>query len=120
MADIRMTFKGQEWVIPARKAFRVCEDVEDIASITEVTGWYAKPRFAKLARCCGVLLRAAGAEFSDEEVKGQLLADYAQGRPQAVFHAVMALQSVIFDGMPEDMKPGKADIAEPPGKPDAS
>lgn len=118
MADIRFEFRGTQYVLPATMAFRACEAIEDVASLGEMLGWVQEPRFAKLARCTAILLRMAGAQVTDEEVKAELLAAYRDMRHAAVFGAVMALHAVLFDGVPEAAKEAPAGKAVE-GKPDS-
>lgn len=115
MPDIVMTYKGVTYTLPASRAFEACEAVEEIAFIGEIAAWLKRPKFAKLAKCTGILLRMAGARATDDDVKAELLAAYRDLRHEAVFGAVMALHSVLFDGVPpvEEAPAGKADAGKP-------
>jgi hypothetical protein len=101
MADIVIRFRGQEYRIPDTKAFQAGELVEEIASLQEVLGWLKSPRFHKLARCFGALLRFAGCEVSDREVKAELLTFFGGGE-NPVIPTITSLIAVLMDGAPED------------------
>lgn len=101
MADIVIAFQGEEYVIPEARAFEIGERVEDVASLPEVLGWAKTPRFHKMARCIGVMLRAAGGRMTDKDVHKQMMADFTSGNPAAYFAALSSLVAVLMDGAPE-------------------
>jgi hypothetical protein len=120
MAGIVMNFREKEYRIPEEKAFAVGEEVEDIVSLSELMSWGKEPRFHKIARCYGVMLRAAGAKVSDREVHtdmmDQIKAFGAAGADaEAVAGSIVAAQAVgaliavLMDGAPAggDAAPGK-------------
>lgn len=129
MRAINITFKGKTYTIPAHKAFAAADAVEDIATLAVIGGWQTNPHFSKMARCYGVLLRFAGANVSDEEVKSEIMDQIKAMNVEAksgvdvdrgkLFHlqAIEQLIAVIMDGMPESMQ-GDADADEddPDGK----
>lgn len=114
MADIIIAFKGEEFTIPETRAFEVGERVEEIASLPEVLGWAKNPKFFKMARCIGVMLRAAGGRATDKQVHQQMMADFNAGNPSAFFVALAALVAVLMDGAPQNNGGGE------PEKTDAS
>ena len=114
MADIRIVFGGEEYVIPETRAFEIGERVEEIATLPEILGWAKKPKFFKMARCVGELLRAAGGRMTDKEVHAAMMADFTAGNPGAYFAALSSLVAVLMDGAPS----GKGGDDE--GKQDAS
>jgi hypothetical protein len=115
MSDIVMTYKGVTYTLPASRAFEACEAVEEIAFIGEIAAWLKHPKFAKLAKCTGILLRMAGARVNDDEVRAELLAAYRDLRHDAVFGSVMALHTVLFTGVPPiaEEPAGKAAAGKP-------
>jgi len=113
MAEIRITFQGEDYVIPESRAFEIGERIEDIASLPEVIGWAKSPKFFKMARCIGVILRAAGGRMTDKDVHSQMMADFQAGNPAAYFSVLASLVAVLMDGAPQ----GKAGEPE---KTDAS
>ena len=113
MTDIRIVFRGDEYVIPDSRAFEIGERVEDIASLPEILGWAKKPKFFKMARCFGEMLRASGGRMSDKDVHSEMMKDFSAGNPGTYFAALSALISVLMDGAPQS-KGGDE------GKPDAS
>lgn len=101
MADIVIAFKGEEFVIPESRAFEIGERVEDIASLPEVISWAKRPKFFKMARCIGEMLRAAGGRVTDKQVHTQMMADFQGGNPAAYFTALAGLVAVLMDGAPQ-------------------
>lgn len=114
MADIKLTFRGEDYIIPESRAFEVGERVEEVAVLPEIIGWAKRPKFHKMARCFAEMLRAAGARVTDKEVHTEMMGQFTAGNPASYFGALNALVSVLMDGAPQ----GKGDPdAE---KPDAS
>lgn len=114
MGDIVIAFKGEEYVIPESRAFEIGERVEDVAALPEVLSWIKKPKFFKMARCLGVMLRAAGGRMTDKEVHTQMMADFTAGNPGAYLAALSGLVAVLMDGAPANSGGGE------PEKTDAS
>ena len=63
MNSIRLSFRGQEFSIPANRAFEAGAAVEEIVTLSEIAQWGAAPKFFKLARAFGALLRLAGCKM---------------------------------------------------------
>lgn len=114
MADIIIAFNGEEFTIPESRAFEVGERVEEVASLPEVLSWARVPKFFKMARCIGVMLRAAGGRMTDRQVHKQMMVDFGSGNPAVYFAALASLVAVLMDGAP----PGNGDGE--PEKTDAS
>lgn len=128
MAAIVMTFRGAEYRIPEEKAFAVGEQVEDIVTLPELMSWGAAPKFYKVARCYGVMLRAAGAKVSDAEIHREMMAQIAEigaagggdaegAKAVLATQAVGSLIAVLMDGVPTG---GAMGGGAAPGKPNAS
>lgn len=100
MADIKIVFRGDEYVIPESRAFEIGERVEDIATLPEILGWARKPKFFKMARCVGEMLRAAGGRMTDKDVHAEMMKDFSAGNPGAYFTSLSALVAVLMDGAP--------------------
>lgn len=122
MRGIKIPFRGEEYFIPASKAFELGERVEDIVTLTELGSWGARPKFFKLARCFGEMLRFAGCKVSDTDVHadmmGQIKALGAGGETSAksiiAAQAIGALIAILMDGAPDDDEeaaPGKEQTA---------
>jgi hypothetical protein len=109
MADIIIAFQGEEFTIPESRAFEIGERVEEIASLPEVLSWAKTPRFFKMARCIGVMLRAAGGRMTDKAVHKQMMADFTAGNPAIYFAALASLVAVLMDGAPEKQSGGEAE-----------
>ncbi len=124
MAAIVMTFRGKDYRIPEEKAFAVGEQVEDIVTLPELMSWGSAPKFYKVARCYGVMLRSAGAKVSDAEIHREMMAQIAEigaagggdaegAKTVMATQAVASLIAVLMDGVP-------AGGTAAPGKPTAS
>lgn len=114
MADIIIAFKGEEFVIPESRAFEIGERVEDIATLPEILSWAKSPKFFKMARCIGVMLRSAGGRMTDRDVHKQMMADFSSGNPATYFAALSSLVAVLMDGAPAgsgDGEPEKTDAS---------
>lgn len=109
MGDIVMIFRGAEYRLPEKSVFEVGGDIEDVASLFEISGWQRAPHFHKLARCLGIMLRAAGATATDREIYGELIGSVQKGGKDGYLGgALYALIGAMFDGAPEgDGEPGE-------------
>lgn len=103
---IAVEFKGVVYEIPDSRAFEAGEAVEDIVTLPEIAAWGENPKFFKLSRCFGALLRFAGCKVSDKEVHSEMMAQVKRagdgGEELLAAQAVSALVAVLMDGAPED------------------
>lgn len=124
MRDIAFEYGGREYRIPATRAFAVGEQVEDIATIAEVASWAKKPRFHKIARCYGAMLRFAGASVSDEEIHRDILSGALAGNTEKLALAGQAINALLLillgDAAPTESVDETAGPVEDPKKPNAS
>lgn len=111
MTDIRIEFRGKEYLIPETRAFAVGELVEDIATLPEVLDWLRRPRYFKMSRCIGAMLRFAGARVTDEDVHSELMAHLTERQTETLAASIFMLTSILMRGALE-AKAGKAE-AEP-------
>lgn len=138
MREIRMSWAGTDYVIPETKAFQIGERIEEIATLGEILGWMQAPRFFKMARCLGEMLRFAGCKVNDTEVHSALVGSLgkvadadaeagagtdagstsapAPGPEDGYAAAVFALVALLMGDAPQDTS-GQAD---PRGKAAAS
>lgn len=120
MANITLSFKGETFTIPETRAFEAGAAVEEVVTLAEMAQWGTAPKFFKLARAFGALLRFAGARVSDTEVKAEIDASIMRavdaglqpGEANEMFavSAMSQLQAVLFTGAPEEggtSAPGK-------------
>ncbi|NBW12557.1 MAG: hypothetical protein EBR82_31480 [Caulobacteraceae bacterium] len=114
--DIVLNFRGAEYRIPDERAFEVGERVERVATLPEILSWGQSPQFHTMARCFGVLLRAAGGTATDREIHREMMAGFTRGDAGAHFEALNLLVTVLMDGAPEN----KAGGDNQPEKPEAS
>lgn len=117
MAEVKITWAGTEYSIPAERAFQIGERIEEIATLGEILGWLQQPRFFKMARCLGEMLRFAGCKVSDQEVHAKLVASMGRDTEGVSFAgAVFALVDLLMGDAPK----GGGEKGDPQGKPDAS
>lgn len=119
MADIRLTFKGAEYVIPDNRAFEIGMMLEDIVTLSQMSKLMADPKFYIIARCYGTLLRFAGCKVSDRDVLTEIMDKVKSGAPGAgrlaALEALGMIAAVLMDGAPQDEAEGP-----PSGKTEAS
>lgn len=125
MAEIVLKFRGEEYRVPEARAFELGGEVEEVVTLAEISSWGSAPKFFKIARAFGVMLRFAGCRVSDTEVKAEIDASIARaigtdvtpeaGAEMFAVMAVQQLQAVLFSGAP----PGDGTEAAPE-KPTAS
>lgn len=116
MREITLGWKGEAFVIPATKAFEIGERVEDIATLAEIASWERAPKFFKIARCYGEMLRFAGARVTNEEIHAEIAAQLKSGarKDLVAANAVASLLAVLMDGAPEsggEANPKKANAS---------
>lgn len=99
---MQIEWKGQTATIRPEDGFKLAERLEDIATLGEVAGWAATPKFAKLARCYVAILGHYGIRAKPEEVHSQMLADVKAGKGESmVIMAITAVIHILMDGAPE-------------------
>lgn len=103
MANIKLTWKGKDYTIPEKKAFEVGDEIEDVLTLYELAAMGKRPKFHKLARCFGIMLRFAGCKVSDREVHSEMMTQIKSGAGEDMVaaNAVNALMAVLLDGAPE-------------------
>lgn len=123
MADIVLNFRGQTYTIRENSAFEVAEVIEDIVTLGEITTWGRSPKFTKISRCFGAMLRFAGCDVTDQAVYKDMMASVTklsvagseeEARGLLAAQAVGALMAVLMGGAPD------GDGEDAPGKPNAS
>lgn len=102
MASIVMKYRGGEYIIPENRAFEVGGDVEEVADFFEIISWTKRPKFHKMARCLGVMLRAAGCDVADSEVHTELMTSVtSSGANDYMISALFGLVALMMDGAPQ-------------------
>jgi len=120
MTSITLSFKGQTYTIPESRAFEAGAAVEEVVTLAEMSQWGNAPKFFKLARAFGALLRFAGARVSDTEVKAEIDASILRAveaglekdaaNEMFAVQAMSQLQAVLFTDAPTaggESAPGK-------------
>lgn len=104
-SNITLQFRGTEYRIPAEKAFEIGERIEDIVTLSELASWGTNPRFHKIARVYGEMLRFAGCKITNAEVHTDMMAQIkeagANGGELLVAQAIAGFIAVLMDGAPE-------------------
>lgn len=115
MRSVEMRWRGQDYTIPAAKAFQIGEEIEDIATLADIASWGSRPKMFKLAKCYATMLRFAGAKVADATVLEAITP--VDGQEQgAAAEAIKALIDLLLAGA----KPAKEGEADPPKKDSAS
>lgn len=97
MRDIVLNYRGQDYRVPANRAFQLGERVEDIVRVDEVATFRARPKFFKMSRAYGEMLRFAGCRISDEEIHADLMRDLmTPGSVGDGDHAILAALDNLF------------------------
>jgi hypothetical protein len=128
MAAIRMKWRGEDYVIPAHRAFEIGAEVEGIVTLGEIGTWGNRVPFFKVAKCYGAMLRFAGAKVTDPEVHTEIMANLeTAGRARvagdadpaelAGMAAMNALVACLMGGAPPQSEDAASDA---PGKITAS
>jgi hypothetical protein len=124
MKKITIEWRGKPYIITESEAFAVGELVEEIVTLGELSALAANPRFRKIARVYGVMLRHAGAKATDEEVFSEMMdqikAGGEGGEQLVVASALSALVEILMDGAPTDGDEGEKKTAASSSKPSRS
>lgn len=122
MAAIRFTFRGQTHLIPESKAFLAGEAVEEVVTLAEIAAWGRQPRLFKLARAFAALAEVAGLHVTPEDVHREIVsglmsagADQAKANAMFATQAIVALQAVLLQALPEGAATEAGSSAEKPG-----
>lgn len=117
MAEIKISWEGVEYIIPDNKAFQIGERIEEIATLGEILGWVRQPKFFRMARCLGEMLRFAGCKVSDADVHAKLVSSIDQKEEEGGFaSAVFSLVDLLMGDAPKN----GGSSGDAGGKPDAS
>lgn len=104
MADVRLTFKGAEYVIPDNRAFAAVDLVEEHITLGQMGRQQKDPQFGKIAKAYGALLRFAGCKTSDRAVYSEMMKAVNSGEPGAGYAVAMnhlaALALIVMEGAP--------------------
>lgn len=118
--NLKLAFKGAEYVVPASKIFVIGEEIERHVPFSDLQQWSVKgPPVFLLARLYAQMLRHGGAKVTDWEVRQEMMATLSNpdGESQlaTVVRAVADISRLLMMGAPE----GAVGDAQP-GKPSAS
>jgi len=107
MRAIEFEFLGKPYSIPAKRAFQIGEQIEEIISLAEIANWQARPRMFKLARAVSALIRFAGGRITDEAVMDAMMqGDDAEAAQENAMAAISAVVTALTGG-------GKGDASGP-------
>lgn len=101
---IELEWQGETYVIPESETFEVAEQVEEIIDLADLERFRRNPKFTKIAKCYGVMLRHAGARVSDSEIHQEIVHG-AMGDGQEAYMALQAITvmtHLLTSGMPMD------------------
>lgn len=106
--QISLEWSGKSFTILESEAFAVGELVEDIITLGELPDLARRPKFHKIARVYGEMLRFAGAKVTNEEVLSAMMNQVkaagggADGEQMIAGAAISALVEILMDGAPQD------------------
>lgn len=105
--EVRLSWKGKDYVIPANDVLRAIAKVEDVLTLGELGSARGDGRvpYAKLASAFGALLRHAGASVTDEEVYNDLFSGGPKDLPRSALAAIVTLQTLMIP--PEHLRATK-------------
>jgi hypothetical protein len=116
---VTLKFRGETYIVPETKAFALGAEVEEVVTLAEIASWGQRPKFFKIARAFGVMLRFAGCKVSDAEVKAEIDASMMRAVSEGssktdieqmfAITAVEQLQAVLFNDAPTG---GGGDVPE--------
>lgn len=111
MTVIALEWKGETYTLNESEAFEAADAVEDIATYGELVmmlGDLRTIRYARLAKCYGILLREAGANVSDLEIHNEFKAAIRESKGVDIFkvsiEAINMLTKILVGDMPQSMK----------------
>jgi len=119
-SNLKIEWAGKEYTILASEAFEVADLVEDVITISEIPELAAKPKLTTIAKVYGIMLRFAGAEVTNEEIRFAILNQMKSGQAEKAIadQAITALLEILFDGAPvddvEDEPPKKVNALSKP------
>jgi hypothetical protein len=105
---IALEWAGKQYTILETEAFAVGELVEDIITLGELPELARRPKFHKIARVYGEMLRFAGAKVTDQEVHSAMMSQVKaagggdMGAQMIAGAAIEALVAILMDGAPQD------------------
>lgn len=96
--DVKLSWKGRDYVLPADAMLRTIAQVEDILPLGRLYESMFKKSLpiAKLSMCYGIMLRAAGVEASDDEVYTGLFEDGGKSMQAKAMQAIALLQALMI------------------------
>lgn len=97
--DIRLTWRGTEYVIPAKSVLRAIAVVEDHVTMKELSEYSQNPggsKFAKLTMAYAALLKFAGAKVTEEEVYESVLRPLEEEGNSTLYSAIYGLLSLMI------------------------
>jgi len=100
--QIELSWKGRDYVVPEDRAFELGEQVEDIITLAELPELAQRPKFRKIARVYGTMLRFAGARCTDAEVHSAIMDEIKSGsdKQELATKAIAMLVAILMDGAP--------------------
>jgi len=96
--DVKLSWSGKDYVLPADAMLRTIAQVEDIMPLGSLyQAMFRKTLpIAKLSMCYGIMLRAAGVEVSDDEVYEGLFEDAGRSMQAKAMQAIALLQALMI------------------------
>ena len=104
---LKIEWKGETLTINEDEAFEVGEEIEEIATLTELAEMGTRPKLHKLARCYSVMINFAGGNSTPREIHSEMMRQMKAGErgELMIAQAVATLIAILMDGAPENDEP---------------
>ena len=94
--DIKLSWKGEEFTIPAKRVMGAIARIEDVITLVELQRFHASgaPPLSKLCMAYGAVLRYAGVRVDDDEVYAGLFG--SAGHQSAIMEALTVILAMMI------------------------
>src|SRR4051812_44544491 len=95
--DVTFTWLDRDYVLPASRLLKTIAAIEDVLTLAQLARHQAQGSvpMAKLAQAYGIMLRSAGAPFTDDQVYDGLFADEDGNMQGRIMTYVVSLQMLM-------------------------
>ena len=100
--DIKLTWRGVEYVIPSQHVMRAIARIEDHITLAELMQAMSegRPKFSKISSAYASVLRFAGCQVADDEVYDGMLGNIEERSPEGIPVVAQALNGLLSMMMP--------------------
>lgn len=100
--DIKLTWKGEEYVVPSQHVMRAIARIEDHITLKELMEGMSRgaPKFSKIASAYASVLRFCGCAVEDQDVYEGMLCGVSEESDQGISVIAQALTGLLNMMMP--------------------